>query len=331
VTACLKALAHIDAASDPAPAPATHEGTIPFVFRKSNYEVRITTLQTLHGESVVLHVQGGQRFQRDLEHLGVGAEQLAQIELLLASRGGLFLVTGPAGSGCRTSQHALLARLATRDKKVVSLVEHATHEVEGVLYVHARAGLDPAARVHALLGQDPDLVVVPEIKGRDAARSLLETALSGRGVLAVLRAPSALEAVTRLVNLGCEPYLLADALRGVVGQRLARRICAGCKAPIVPDEALCTRLDLANDGATYFEGEGCAACHGTGFVGRLGLFEVLSVTSGVRRELEKGASLAAIAQAARADGFAGLREHALRQARAGLTTLYDVLVATAGS
>jgi type IV pilus assembly protein PilB len=330
--ACLKALAHLDGEHDgKGQGPAAREGRIPFVFRKSNYEVRITILQTLHGESVVLHVQGGQRFQRDLEHLALGAEQLAQVEPLLAARGGLFLVTGPAGSGCRTTLHALLTRLATQDKKAVALADQVVHEVEGVLYVRAPAGLDPAARVQMLLGQDPDLVVVPEIDGRETARSLLEAALSGRSVLAVLRSRSALEAVTRLVHLGCEPYLLSDALRGVIGQRIARRICAGCKAPIVPDEALCKRLGLAGDGATYFEGEGCAACHGTGFAARIGLFEVLSVTNGLRRELERGAPFEALAQAARADGFVNLREHALRLARAGLTTLHEVLVATAWS
>jgi type II secretory ATPase GspE/PulE/Tfp pilus assembly ATPase PilB-like protein len=332
VVACLKALAHIGgkAEGERDPAPAAREGTIPFVFRKSSYEVRITALPTLHGESVVLHVEGGQRFQRDLEHLGLGAEQLAQLEPLLAARGGLVLVSGPAGSGCRTTQHALLARLAAPDRKVVALAEHVAHEVEGVLYVPAPAGLDPAARVHALLGQDPDLLVVPEVDGPETARSLLHSSLSGRGVLAVLRAQSALEGLTRLVRLGCEPYLLADAVRGVIGQRLVRRICNGCKAPIVPDEALCARLGLASDGATYFEGEGCAACHGTGFAARIGLFEVLSVASAVRRELEKGAHPEALAQAARADGFTSLREHALRQARAGLITLHEVLVATAG-
>jgi len=333
--ACLKALAHIDGKDagegDQTPAPAAREGSIPFVFRKANYEVRISTLPTLHGESVVMHVQGGLRFQRDLEHLGLAAEQLAQIEPLLATRGGLLLVSGPSGSGCRTTQHALLARLATQDRKVVALAEHGAHEVEGVLYVRAPAGLDPAARLHALLGQDPDLLVVPEIDGRDTARNLLGAALAGRGVLAVQRARSAVEALTRLVHLGCEPYLLADGVRGVIGQRLVRRICAGCKAPIVPDEALCARLGLASDGATYFEGEGCAACHGTGFAARIGLFEVMSVTSAVRRELEKGANAETLVQAARAGGFVSLREHALRQARAGLTTLHEVLVATVGS
>jgi len=333
--ACLKALAHIDGRYDEEhaqrEAPVAREGSIPFVFRRQNFEVHIATLPTLHGESAVLHVLGGGRLQRDLEHLGLAPDDLARLETILASRDGLLLVAGPAGSGRTTTLNALLARLATADRKVVALTGRVGSELAGVLYVRAelRAGLEPAARVDALLGQDPDLLVVTDVE-RGVARSLVDAALAGRGVLAVQHARNALEALTRLVHFGLEPYLLADVLRGVVAQRLVRRICADCKTPTVPDEALLTRLDAPRDGATYFEGEGCDACHGTGFSGRLGLFEVLSVTSGVRRELEKGAGLEALTNAARADGYANLREHGLRQARAGLTTLHEVLAATAG-
>jgi type II secretory ATPase GspE/PulE/Tfp pilus assembly ATPase PilB-like protein len=335
VIACLKALAHIDAGSDGGheqpPSPAAREGSIPFVFKKQNYEVRISTLPGAHGESAVLHVSGGKRVPRDLEHLGLAPEQLARLEPILAARGGLVFVAGPAGSGRTTTLDAILARLATPDRKVIALVERAQHELDGVLYVRGsdQSGCDHAARVRALLGQDPDLLVVPEFDGRGLARSLLEAALTGRSVLASQRARSALEALTRLVHFGLEPYLLADALRGVVAQRLVRRICASCKTPMVPDEVLVTRLGLPRDGATYFEGEGCEACHGTGFSERLALFEVLSATPGLRRELEKGSSLEALTQAARAEGFTSLREHGLGQARAGSTTLHEVLVATA--
>jgi type II secretory ATPase GspE/PulE/Tfp pilus assembly ATPase PilB-like protein len=131
------------------------------------------------------------------------------------------------------------------------------------------------------------------------------------------------------VHFGLEPYLLADVLCGVVAQRLVRRICPTCKTPTVPDEALCAHLGLPRDGATYFEGEGCEACHGTGFAERIALFEVLNVTPGLRRELEKGSNLEVLRQAARAEGFTSLRENGLRQARAGSTTLHEVLVATA--
>jgi type II secretory ATPase GspE/PulE/Tfp pilus assembly ATPase PilB-like protein len=334
--ACLKAIAHIDGRLDDEgvlrESPLACEGTIPFVFKGRNYEVHIATMPSLHGESAVLHVRGGGSGPRDLEHLGLDAKQLALLEPMLVIRDGLMLVAGPAGSGRTTTLNALLGRLATPDRKVVAFAGHVEHELDGVLYVHgdARAGLDPAARMRALLGQDPDLLVVPEIDAPELARSLLGAALAGRRILAAQRARSALEAFTRLACLGLEPYLLADVLRGVMAQRLVRRICPACKAPIVPDEVLCARLDLPRDGATYFEGEGCEACHGTGFAERLGLFEVLSVTPGLRREFEKGSHLETLAETARAEGFVGLREHGLRQARAGLTTLHEVLVATAG-
>ncbi len=335
VSTCLKALAHIGSPGDvpkEGESPQAREGTISFLFRKQNYEVRVAILSTLHGESAVLHVLGSQREHRDLGHLGLAHEQLTRLEAILAARDGLFFVAGPAGSGRTTTLNAVLARQATRDRKVLVLAEHLDNELDGVLYVRdaGHAKLDPAARVQALLSQDPDLLVVPEIEGDGLARSLLAAALEGHSILAGQRARSALEALTRLVHLGLEPYLLADVVRGVLAQRLVRRICTGCKTPIAPDDALCTRLDLPSDGATYFVGEGCEACHGTGFSQRLGLFEVLSVTSGLRRELEKGANPEALAQAAQADGFMSLRAHGLSQARAGLTTLHEVLVATAG-
>lgn len=334
VVACLKALAHIDAEEsgehEPPPSPGAREGSIPFVFKKQNYEVRISTLPGAHGESAVLHVHGGKR-GRDLERLGLQPGHLARLQPILAAREGLVFVAGPAGSGRTTTLEAMLARLAAPQRKVVALVERVEHELDGVLYVRAsdQHGSDHAARVHALIGQDPDVLAVPELDGRVMARSLLDAALAGRKILTSLRARSALDTLTRLVQFGLEPYLLADALCGVVAQRLVRRICPGCKTPIVPDEALCAHLGLPRDDATYFEGAGCEACHGTGFGERIALFEVLNVTPGLRRELEKGSNLEALRQAARAEGFTSLREHGLQQARAGSTTLHEVLVATA--
>jgi type IV pilus assembly protein PilB len=336
--ACLKALAQIDGGRDgedggdgECSSRGALEGRIPFVFRKQSYEVHVATLSTMHGESAVLHVVGGERARRDLEDLGLAEEQLATLETILAAREGLLTVAGPAGSGRSTTLNALVARLATRDRKVVALAEPLVSELDGVLYVRAdpRDGLAPEQRFRVLLRQDPDVLVVPAIDGPETARALLEAALAGRSVLATQHARGALESLARLVHLGLESHLLSDAVRGVVSQRLLRRVCDECRALIVPDEALCARLDVPRDG-NYFEGEGCAACHGSGFSGRIALFEVLGMTGGLRRELERGADLQALARAARAEGFTSLREHGLRQARAGLTTLHEVLIATAG-
>jgi type IV pilus assembly protein PilB len=322
--ACLKSLAGIEAER------TQGEGSIPFVFKKQNFEVSVAIMPSLHGESAVLHVRGGQEPPRELAQLGLVEEQLAELESLLAARDGLLLLTGPGGNGITTTLHALLARLATPDRKVVMLAARLERELEHVLYVRRSPDeTDPTATLRAIARQDPDLLVVPEIDGCETARALLEVAQSGKAVLAGMRARGSLEALVRLVRLGLEPYLLADALRGVLSQRLVRRVCQGCRAPIVPDEVLRARLGLTQDG-TYFEGEGCKACEGSGHRGRLGLFEVLRPTGGLVRELEKGASLEVLERAARADGFTSLRDHGLRLARDGQITLHEVLSSSPG-
>lgn len=325
--ACLKSLAKLDDGEMDVP----KEGSIPFLFKKQHVEVRVATTPSRHGESAVLHILGRERARRDLAELGLTPEQLRELDSLLSMRGGLLLVAGPAASGRTTTSLALLERLASADKKVVALATHAESELAGVLHVQVESHADHAAAVRRVMRQDPDLLFVHEASERESAQALLEVALAGCGVLAGLRAGGALEALLRCLHLGLEPYLLADALRGIVAQRLVRRICPDCRTPIVPDEVLRARMGLARDDATYHEGQGCDACHGTGYRGRLGLFEVLGMTPGLRRELEKGAGAEVLMRAARTDGFKSLREHGLAQARAGTTTLHEVLANTGGS
>jgi type IV pilus assembly protein PilB len=323
--ACLKSLAKLED-EDGTP---VREGTIPFAFKGEALELRVALTPSLHGESLVLRVLRGARPPRALHDLGLEVVHLAQLEEALSTRGGLYLVAGPARSGRTTTLHALLAHLASSERKAVALEERATHEHAHVLQVELdRAGAGYAAGARALLRQDPDLMLVGELTGRETAHVLFDAAQSGKGVLTTLRAGGALETLAALRAFGLEPYLLADTLRGVVAQRLVRRICAGCRAPIVPDEALRTRLGIQKDGASYFEGQGCDACRGSGYRDQLALFEVLTMTPGLRHALETGCESEGLAHAARASAFTTLREHGLRQARLGLTTLHEVLAAT---
>ncbi len=307
--------------------PPMQVGRIPFPHKNEQFELGVALTPSLHGKSLVLHVERSQRVRRDLRDLGLDGSQYAQLEEALSARGGLVVVSGPSGSGRTGTLHALLAHLVDPDKKAIALEPRVEFEHEGVLHVeHGAARPTDAARM--LLRQDPDLLLVGEIDGGETAGVLLDAARSGKSVLSSLRASGALETVVSLVGHGLESYLLADSLRCVVAQRLVRRVCTDCKAPIVPDEVLRARLGSSKDGATYFEGEGCDACHHSGYRGRLPLFEVLTITPGLRHQLEQGADGAALARAARADGFTTLREHGLRQARHGLTTLHEVLAQT---
>jgi len=325
--ACLRALAKLDHAES----SAARQGTIPFLFKKRHLAVRVSILPTLHGESAVLHVLGQEPTRRTLAELGLAPKALAQLESALEDPHGLVLVSGAALSGRKTTLHALLARLAGPERKCIALEPRVERELEHVLHVihDAAHGGSLAAHARSLLSQDPDVLLVGEIDGRETAECALEVAREGGLALAALRTNGALAAVTHLAHMGLDPYLLAESLSAVVAQRLVRRVCPECKAPSVPDEMLRARLGLGKDGASWFEGEGCPACHGTGYQGRLAVFEVLSWTPALRRALSKGEELEALARTAAAEGFVPLREHALQQARAGLTTLHEVLAATA--
>jgi type II secretory ATPase GspE/PulE/Tfp pilus assembly ATPase PilB-like protein len=322
--ACLKSLAKLEDEEGPA-----LEGTIPFAFKGEPLELRVSVTPSLHGESLILQVLRGPTPQRPLGELGFDPAQLAALEDALVQRGGLFLVAGPAGAGRTTTLHALLARLAGPSKKAIALEERLAHEHEHVLHVPLdRVGTGYAAGARALLRQDPDLLLVGELTGRETAQVLFDAAQAGKGVLAALRTSGALATVAELRQHGLEPYLLAETLRCVVAQRLVRRVCPDCRAPLVPDAALRARLGFPSEGETFYEGQGCAACAESGYRGRIALFEVLTATPGLRHALERGGSADELACAARAEGFVTLREHGLALARRGATTLHEVLAAT---
>lgn len=326
--ACLKSLARLEGGEVAGP----RSGTVPFVFKKRRMEVEVATLPTEQGQCAVLHVRDGERAHLRLSELGLSEEQRGELAPLLAAERGLLLVAGPPGSGRATTLHALLEKLAAPGKKVVVLDEREGHDLEGVVHARldGRHGLDYARGVQRLLAQDPDLLAVGELDGRESARALVRAALERRVVLSSLFASGALDVLTRLQRLGLEPYLLAETLRGVVAQRVVRQVCAECREPVVPSPEQRANLDLAEDGAVFQRGEGCGSCARTGYRGLLRLFEVLALTPGLRRELEKGSGPEALARVAVAEGFRPLRAQGLERARAGLTTLEEVLVATSG-
>jgi type IV pilus assembly protein PilB len=325
---CLRSLTKLEEGQPARP----RTGSVPFVFKKRRYEVRIATLPTDHGESAVLRVRDAERPHPRLSELGLSEEQRTEMAPLLAAERGLLLVAGPPESGRRTTLRALLEKFASPTRKVAALDENDEPGVDGVL--HARldpsVGLDFARGAEALLAQDPDVLLVGEIDGRETARTLVRAGLARRVVLSTLFARDALDALGRLQRLGIEPYLLAEAVRGILAQRLVRQICPDCTEPVVPSPQVRAALELGTDERVFRRGEGCPACSQTGFRGQLRLFEVLSLTPGLRRELEKGSGPEALARVAVAEGFRPLRLHGIERAAAGLTTLEEVLAATGG-
>jgi type IV pilus assembly protein PilB len=315
-------------------------------------DLRVSTLPTLWGEKVVLRVLAKEGLTLDLEDLGL-AEADYQVFLRNILRPfGMILVTGPTGSGKTTTLYAMLTRVGVERHNVVNIstiedpVEYTIPRVNQIP-VNAVAGIDFASGLRALLRQDPDVIMVGEIRDRDTVEVAVRAALVGRLLLSTLHTNDATGAVARLLDMGIEPFLLASTLTLVVGQRLARRVCVGCRESVVPDRAtvdvLRSRPDFAQtvrvlqvagvlaqagdplDGIRLFRGKGCRQCGGTGFSGRVGIFELFEVNDQARRLIMERRDAATIRADAVARGMKTMFQDGLAKALLGETTLEEVM------
>jgi type II secretory ATPase GspE/PulE/Tfp pilus assembly ATPase PilB-like protein len=299
-------------------------------------DLRVATLPALHGESVVLRVldHGG---ARDLGALGMPGAVRAGLERLLARTTGLVLVTGPTGSGKTTTLYAALARVSAPGVKVVTVEDPVEYRMPGVVQVPVRPalGVTFAAALRAILRHDPDVVLVGEMRDRETAETAVQAALTGHLVFSTLHTTDAAGGVARLADMGVERYLIAATVQGILAQRLVRLLCDGCAADGAPDAAaLDTLRAMAGDGASdaadgvtsrWRRAVGCAACAGSGYRGRTGIYELLTATDAVRGAIAAGEPLAALRARARREGLVPLAADGLRLARAGRTTVDEVL------
>lgn len=276
-------------------------------------DLRVATLPGLHGESAVLRVldhAGGRA--RTLDALGMPADVAARFAAVLRRSSGLVLATGPTGSGKTTTLYAALSQLNTPGVKVVSVEDPVEYELPGVTQVpvNRKAGLGFAGALRAILRHDPDVVMVGEMRDRETAEVAIQAALTGHLVFSTLHTNDAASAVTRLVDMGIEPYLVTATVQAILAQRLVRVLCTAC-ASVLPD---------GSRGPV-----GCDACHGSGYHGRMGLYELLVPDDAFRRAVVAGAELATLKEAARATGTRFLREAGDAMVRAGQTSRAEVL------
>ncbi|MBV9369182.1 MAG: Flp pilus assembly complex ATPase component TadA, partial [Frankiales bacterium] len=246
---------------------------------------------------------------------------------------GLILITGPTGSGKTSTLYSAIHQIKTPDRNIVTLEDPVEMQVQGItqVQIHERAGLTFARGLRSVLRQDPDVVLVGEVRDKETADLALEASLTGHLVLTTLHTNSAPAAITRLIDMGVEPYLVASSLSLVIAQRLVRRVCEVCAAPYVPPPRVLKLLGIEADdleAASPKRGSGCADCGGTGYRGRLGVFEVLPVTAAMRAVLMSTPNEGAVAAAARAAGMQTLRSSAVAKAHAGITTYEEVLRVT---
>ena len=296
-------------------------------------EARISTLPTLHGEKVVIRLLPRSDDVPTLEHTGMTPAQLELLTTALAQAQGLILITGPTGSGKTNTLYAGIQRVSTPDRNIVTLEDPVEVQIAGItqVQVHEKSGLTFARGLRSILRQDPDIVLVGEVRDTETAELALQASLTGHLVLTTLHTNDSVAAVTRLVDMGVEPFLVASSLSLVMAQRLLRTPCVECRAPYVPSVDTLSRLGLSEADlktATPQRGTGCSECGGTGYRGRTGVFEVLPVTAEMRKVLLSTPTEAAIGAAARAHGMLTLRASALAAAHRGETTYEEVLRAT---
>jgi len=285
-------------------------------------DLRISTFPTMHGEDVVLRILDRSRVALRLERLGMTAEDITLVREVMRRPHGLVPVTGPTGSGKTTTLYAALAELNTAERSILTLEDPIEYEVPGIRQsqVNVRAGLTFASGLRSLLRHDPDVILVGEMRDEEAVQIALSAALTGHMVLTTLHTNSAAGAIPRLLDMGAEPFVLASALVLVVAQRLVRQLCPACRVEAEVPAATRARYGLG-DGPLYRPG-GCPACRGTGFRGRLGVFELLPATE---RIVECVYERRPVEEIQRLSGRPSLLEDGVRKVRAGVTSLDELL------
>lgn len=272
-------------------------------------DVRVSTLPTGHGERAVLRLLDKEAGRLELERLGMAPEVLRQLDALIHQPHGIVLVTGPTGSGKTTTLYAALGRLDAATTNILTVEDPIEYDLPGIgqMQVNSRIELTFAAALRAILRQDPDVIMIGEIRDLETAQIAVQASLTGHLVLATLHTNDAVSAVTRLIDMGVEPFLLASTLQGVLAQRLVRKLCPQCKISLP-------------DGTASLNSGGCAACGHTGYSGRTGVHELFSVDDALRGMIHAGADEQALRQAAQRTGLQSLRQDGKRWVEQGITT-----------
>lgn len=324
----IKIMASLDIAEKRLP----QDGRITLRLGGRAVDVRVSTLPSAHGERVVLRLLDKQAGRLALERLGMNESVLRELDRLVHQPHGIVLVTGPTGSGKTTTLYAALSRLDTKLLNIMTVEDPIEYDLDGVAQtqVNPRIEMTFARALRSILRQDPDIVMIGEIRDLETAQIAVQASLTGHLVLATLHTNDAPSAVTRLIDMGIEPYLLASSMQGILAQRLVRRLCPECRQPHTPDpgELEKLKLDNATSNMVFHTPLGCPACNFTGYQGRSGIYELLSVDEPLRRMIHDNATEQAMRDYAQSHGMVSLRQDAARYVASGETSLEEALRVT---
>ncbi|MBN96069.1 MAG: hypothetical protein CL928_18670 [Deltaproteobacteria bacterium] len=322
----VKTLARMDIAEQRRP----QDGRLKTNFKDSEIELRVSTVPTAFGEKLVVRIFDPDVLTQEVIKLGMFPPEQELFESFISRTNGLVLVTGPTGSGKTTTLYSTLQYLHTGDVNITTIEDpiEMVREEFNQIAVHKRLGITFASALRTVLRQDPDIVMVGEIRDQETAEAAVQSALTGHLVLSTLHTNDTATSVTRMLDLGVLPFLLSSVLVGVVAQRLVRCICPHCKMEdfLTHEQVMALNIPGAEGrNLRVFHGAGCAKCRGTGYQGRTGVFEILSVNSHIRHLIESGAGAEAIRREALAEGMSTVREYAIQKMAMGITT-YDEVV-----
>ncbi|MBU0735779.1 MAG: type II secretion system ATPase GspE [Proteobacteria bacterium] len=325
----VKIMAKLDIAERRLP----QDGRIKLRIADKEIDFRISTIPTLFGESLVMRILDRDTLVLDLEKIGFPEDILAQYTELVSQPYGMILVTGPTGSGKTSTLYTTLAKINSPENKIITLEEPVEYQLNGVnqIQVNPKIGMTFAKGLRSIVRQDPDIILVGEIRDRETAEIAIQSALTGHLLFSTLHTNDATGAITRLLDMGVESFLLSSTLLGVLAQRLVRVICPHCKEPTRPEEKLLNSMGIRSDeasGIEFFAGKGCEECRYTGFKGRTAIFEYLPVDDEIRREITNKSSAERIKEVAMRKGLMTLRQDGWRKVRKGVTTISEVLKVT---
>lgn len=322
----IKLLAHMNIAERRLP----QDGRIMTRVKGHELDLRISTVPTVHGESLVIRLLDRDSVRLDLEDMGFSERNLATFRDLLSQPHGILLVTGPTGSGKTTTLYAALSRLNDDTAKILTVEDPVEYQLAGInqIQVHSQIDLTFARALRSILRQDPDIIMIGEMRDTETAQIAVQSSLTGHLVLSTLHTNTAASAIVRLKDMGVEPYLITSTVTGVLGQRLVRRLCPACKREVELPAQLRETSGLnaiAGPDARVFEQVGCPECSHSGYRGRLAIHELFVMDSAMRQHVLDGMDAGALHEAARASGMRTLYEDGLRLVAAGDTTLDEVL------
>jgi type II secretory ATPase GspE/PulE/Tfp pilus assembly ATPase PilB-like protein len=322
----VKILAKLDIAEKRVP----QDGRIQLKVGSKQVDIRVSVQPTVVGENVVLRLLDRESILRGTANLGLDRTRRATFEEAIERPFGMILVTGPTGSGKTTTLYSALNRISSTRLNIMTIEDPVEYRLDLIrqTQVNPVAGYTFANGLRALLRQDPDVIMVGEVRDGETAEIAIRSALTGHLVFSTLHTNDAAGAFTRLIDMGIEPFLVASSVHCVIAQRLVRLICGKCKRPASPPDYLIERLNIEDGGREFWQGKGCRACHDTGYLGRTGIFEVLPTTAAIRDAVMRRVPSDTLRQIAVGEGMETLRQDGLRKAREGKTTLEEVLRVT---